>query len=361
MSNIYTIIFLCSVFLFSDITLVFAQAGIRAQGRDVNLGRQGQTAQGLVDSMLNIDHRQQMRKFIRSISKFSRRLDPNFIVMTQDGLELLEKGSTAEDGGNAPSSTYIQAIDGVLIKGLNFRPPLPGKDDIKTDAKDRKELLRLAKLGKKRGLQIWVSDYAPNKQIAKDIIILNKANGFIPFATSSDDNIFNSIPSFPPQPIDVNPKNVTGLKFANNFLYLTDSSNFDRQEDFVLALSNTNYDAVITDVFHRGRRPFTKNNIRGFKFKKVGARRLVFARVDIGHADSSRYYWKPGWKEGSPPYIGAPTPTNPDKYYVRYWYKAWQDAITGTPKAYVYGIFKQGFDGVVIDGINAYSFFQGAQ
>ena len=158
MSNIYKIIFLCSVFLFSDITLVFAQAGIRAQGRDVNLGRQGQRAQGLVDSMLNIDHRQQMRKFIRSISKFSRRLDPNFIVMTQDGLELLEKGSTAEDGGNAPSSTYIQAIDGVLIKGLNFRPPLPGKDDIKTDAKDRKELLRLAKLGKKRGLQIWVSD-----------------------------------------------------------------------------------------------------------------------------------------------------------------------------------------------------------
>ena len=149
MSKIYKIIFLCSVFLFSDITLVFAQAGIRAQGRDVNLDRRGQGAQGLVDSMLNIDHRQQMRKFIRSISKFSRRLDPNFIVMTQDGLELLEKGSAAEEGGSAPSSTYIQAIDGVLIKGLNFRPPLPGKDDIKTDAKDRKELLRLAKLGKK--------------------------------------------------------------------------------------------------------------------------------------------------------------------------------------------------------------------
>ena len=104
MSNIYKIIFICNIFLFSDITLVFAQAGIRAQGRDVNLGRQGQRAQGLVDSMLNINHRQQMRKFIRSISKFSRRLDPNFIVMTQDGLELLEKGSAAEEGGSAPLS-----------------------------------------------------------------------------------------------------------------------------------------------------------------------------------------------------------------------------------------------------------------
>ena len=122
-----------------------------------------------------------------------------------------------------------------------------------------------------------------------------------------------------------------------------------------------NYDAVITDVFHRGRRPFTKNNIRGFKFKKVGARRLVFARVDIGHADSSRYYWKSGWKEGSPPYIGVPTPTNPDQYYVRYWYKAWQDIISGKPLSYVYGIYKQGFDGVVIDGISSYRFFEGAQ
>ena len=106
-------------------------------------------------------------------------------------------------------------------------------------------------MGKKRGLQIWVSDYAPNKQIAKDIIILNKANGFIPFATNSDDNIFNSIPSFSPQPIDVNPKNVTGLKIASNFLYLTDSSNFDKQEDFVLALSNTNYDAVTNPKIHK--------------------------------------------------------------------------------------------------------------
>ena len=54
--------------------------------------------------------------------------------------------------------------------------------------------------------------------------ISNKANGFIPFAASSSDNIFNSIPVFSPQPTDVNPKNVTGLKVASNFLYLTDSS-----------------------------------------------------------------------------------------------------------------------------------------
>jgi len=352
--------FLC-LFLLCDIGFAYGQAGIRAQGRDVDQTQRGQNTQNLLRSMLNINHRQEMRKFVRNISAFGRRLDPNFIIMTQDGLELLEKTSAGDDEGNSPSRTYIQSIDGILIKGLNFRPPAPGKDDIKTDTKTRKELLRLAKLGKKRGLKIWVSDYAPNKQIAKDIIILNKANNFIPFPTNSSNNIFNAIPPFPPQPIDVNPKNINGLKRANNFLYLTDTSNYDTQEDFVAALSNTNYDAIITDVFHRGRRAFTKNNIRGFKFKKVGARRLVFARMDIGHAESSRYYWKPGWKEGSPAYIGPPTPTDPDKYYVQYWYKAWQDAITSTPKSYVYGIFKQGFDGIIIDGIDVYRYFEGEQ
>ena len=83
--------------------------------------------------------------------------------------------------------------------------------------------------------------------------------------------------------------------------------------------------------------------------------------MNIGHAESFRYYWKPGWRQGNPPYIDSPTATDPDKYYVQYWYQAWQDTITGKPKSYVYGIFKQGFDGVLIDGIDAYKFFEAGQ
>ena len=251
MTRLYIIFALISIFCLGEIGVAYGQAGIRAQGRDVDQTQRGQGTQNLLRSMLNINHRQEMRKFIRNISAFGRRLDPNFIIMTQDGLELLEKTNAGDEEGSSPSRTYIQSLDGILIKGLNFRPPVPGKDDIKTDAKTRKELLRLAKMGKKRGLNIWVSDYAPNKEIAKDIVILNKANNFVAFATNSSENIFNNIPPFPPQPIDVNPKNINGLKGASNFLYLTDTSNYDSQEDFVSALSNTNYDAIVTDVFHR--------------------------------------------------------------------------------------------------------------
>ena len=123
-------------------TLAYSQAGIRAQGRDVNLGPGGNLeGTGAIGSGMNLDYQQEMRKLVRTISNFARRLDPNFIVMTQDGLDLLVKSSSQDAATSAPSSTYIKAIDGVVIKGLNFRPPQPGKDEIKTESALQKKLL----------------------------------------------------------------------------------------------------------------------------------------------------------------------------------------------------------------------------
>ena len=91
MRKLFRFLLFIFVFFIADITVVYAQAGIRAQGRDVEQTRRGGSAQNLLRSVLNMNHRQEMRKFIRTISAFCRRLNPNFIVMTQNGLELLEK------------------------------------------------------------------------------------------------------------------------------------------------------------------------------------------------------------------------------------------------------------------------------
>ena len=76
--------------------------------------------------------------------------------------------------------------------------------------------------------------------------------------------------------------------------------------------------------------------------------------MNIGEAESDRYYWKPNWREGSPNFIGAPTAGNPDKYTVQYWAPAWREIMTGNTNSYLYGIIAQGFDGVVLDGVEAY-------
>ncbi len=332
---------------------------VRADGKAV-------TAQRPTDPNENrptqrVDPRDAMRRFIQKISRTGRRLNSDFMVLTQGGLELLEKIDAIDTTLSVAAATYIRALDGIVVRSMFLHPPITKAKGqvIHTDKKVKAEMLRLADLGKQRGLRVLVTDFAGDATHAKEIYRLGAEKGYIPFAATGAGYVFDHIPPFPPRPFQENPKNVKGMKQVRNFLYLLDSSRFERQEDFVLTLNGTNFDAVVTDVFHRGREPFTKRSVRGMQFKKLGARRLVFAYMNIGEADSFRYYWKSNWREGAPSFLASPKAGSPDTHYVQYWNPAWQKLITGDANSYLYGIFAQGFDGVVIDGVEAYRYFEG--
>ena len=302
---------------------------------------------------------QGMRNLVKDISKYARRFNSNFGIITEGGLDILEKENPVDTTQSSPAKTYMKSIDGISVLGLNFHPPLKGKDKIITDKKTKKTMLRLANQGKQHGLKIFVTDFAANIKTAQESYNLNVAKGYIPFTARSvgTEYNFNNISDILSRPINENPKNIRGLKNVQNYLYLTDSSNFDRQQDFVIAVSNTNYDLIIVDVFHKGRTPYTKAAVQGMKFKKLGARRLVFAYMNIGIAENYRYYWRDSWAEGDPSFISETMPANPDKYYVEYWQAGWRRIITGNTNSYIYGIIKQGFDGVVLGGLDNYKFF----
>ncbi|NQV56399.1 MAG: hypothetical protein HQ503_11120 [Rhodospirillales bacterium] len=300
-----------------------------------------------------------MRDLVREISSYARRFNRNFIVLAVDGLNLLEKIDPVDATRYAPATTYMRSVNGIIIRGLNMRTPLPGKTEIRTDVKVRNELVRLADVGKRSGLKVWVADFAKTAQLAQESFKLNNDRGYVPFAVDNAEFRHNSIPHIPPRPFNENPSNVTGLKQVKNFLFMTDSSAYENQDDFVVALNDTNYDAIVIDVFHQGRTPFSPKHVRGMKFKKLGARRLILAHVNVGYADSSRYYWKPEWREGNPPFIRSSALGNPDVHFVQYWDAGWKNIITGNTKSYIYGIVAQGYDGVVIDGIDTYQYFEG--
>ncbi|MAF49740.1 MAG: hypothetical protein QGH73_08855 [Rhodospirillales bacterium] len=350
----------CALILTASlVTDALAQrAGIRAQGRDVNRDKQTKDKQRTGAASL-VDARQEMRKLIRNISSVSRRANKNFVVVTLGGLELIEKTDAVDATRKSPATTYMRTIDGIIVRGLNMHPPEGGKRETRTDKKVRAELIRMADLAKRRGLRIWVADFAATPNMISESINLNRAKGYVPFTVANSEYRFDTIPKFPKRPYRENAKNVTGLKLAQNYLFLTDSSGYDSREEFVLALNGTNFDAVVVDVFHRGRTPFQRRHVQGMKFKKLGARRLVLAYMNVGQADSSRYYWKPGWREGSPGFIGSPVLGEPDNHYVQYWNPAWKKIIAGDTKSYTYGIIAQKYDGVVIDGVDSYLFFEG--
>jgi cysteinyl-tRNA synthetase len=333
--------------------------GVRQQGQDVPLGGPGQQQSAPdPDDEITTDPRQHMRNLISDIGAYARSANPGFVVVTYDGLDLLERVDPVDPTKRAAAATYIRTIDGFVVPEINFHPPNE-RGDIKTEEKVRNEMLRLTDIGQKRGLRVWSIDWAKDAAMTSESIKFALSKSYVPFSSLDPEYKFARIP--PGRPVNENPNPITGLNHAKNVLFLTDTSAWDTQEEFALAVANTNYDAVVIDVFHRGRTPMTNRTVDSLKYKKLGSRRLVLAYVDIGHADSARYYWKPGWREGSPPFIAAPTDKNPDKFTVQYWDPGWRDIIFGNANSYIYGLIAQGYDGVVLDGVESFRFFEGEQ
>lgn len=300
--------------------------------------------------------KQEMRDFVKNIRKFARRHRRNFSIVVRNGLDLLTKGDVIDESITAPALAYIRTIDGILIDGLNLGIP---EIDKPTLPKERREkLLKMANLAKANGLAVLVMDYATTSKNVDDIYRLNASRGFISYVAPVRGYELNMLPPYPKRPFDENPRSVLSFADIRNFVYLADTSTFGREDEFALKIHQTNYDAVVVDVFH-GRDPLSKRAIETLKYKKVGGKRLVLAFMNISAAESYRYYWQSHWQEGSPLWISAPFRKNPDKYHVEYWRPEWQRIITGNTESYLYGIIAQGFDGVILDGIQGYRFFEG--
>jgi endo-alpha-1,4-polygalactosaminidase (GH114 family) len=302
-----------------------------------------------------IDYREQMRRFVERVATFARGHRPDFVVIVQNGLDLISKAEDGEEPDAAPARRYMRSIDGVLVEALNFGQT---ELDQPTPEEPREKRLRLAKMAQGHGRKILVMDYAKRPKTIRKAYRLNRKSGFVSFAADARGPAITGLPKYPRNPFKENPSSVVSLNKVMNFAYLGDSSAMGREDEFAFALHQTNYDMVVVDPFH-GRRPLGEQAVETLKYKKLGAKRLVLAYLDIGAAASYLYYWQPAWNQVPPPWIAEPVPGDPDRYYVEYWRREWQDIITGNPKSFIYGLVDRGYDGVVIDGLDSYRHFEG--
>lgn len=84
-----------------------------------------------------------------------------------------------------------------------------------------------------------------------------------------------------------------------------------------------------------------------------GGKKLVVSYVDVGEAESYRWYWKTGWKVGRPEWIVAKDPDGWDENYpVKFWRPGWKDIM----KTNIDRIIADGYDGVYLDWLEVYSF-----
>lgn len=132
--------------------------------------------------------------------------------------------------------------------------------------------------------------------------------------------------------------------------------------DVVKTLASSRRDVVVLDAVYNGDAggAWTAAELQTIRAGQTG--RKIVAYVSIGEAEDYRPYWQPSWdanKDGKPD-AGAPSflnIENPDwkgNYRVRYWQAAWQDIMLQA----VDEVVAQGFDGIYLDIVDAYEFYE---
>jgi len=296
-----------------------------------------------------LDYRHEMRMLVQSISAYARGRDAGFIVIPQNGQELL----TTDGTSIGPAATdYIDAIDGQGREDVFYGYTA---DNVATPATDRDYFLGFLDRAESLGIQVLAIDYCWTHTFMDNSYSANQARGYISFAADHRD--LDDIPAYPLQPYGANADAVQTLSDARNFLYLLDGEPFGSRQAYLNALAATDYDAMVLDLFYDGV-ALSSTEVAGLRTKAHGGQRLLIAYMSIGEAEDYRYYWQSGWTEGSPQWLLGENPDWEGNFKVRYWDPAWQAILFGGEGSYLDQILDAGFDGVYLDLIDAFEYFE---
>src|SRR5687768_10501209 len=127
------------------------------------------------------DYREEMRQFVISISEKGEALKPGFIVIPQNGMDLL----TSDGGGNGTVNTaYLNAIDGCGQEELFY-----GYDNqnnfLSENYEEQKIWLAQCRFAVTHGLEVLVTDYCSAPDLVADSYNRCDAEGFLDFAAES--------------------------------------------------------------------------------------------------------------------------------------------------------------------------------
>ncbi len=296
----------------------------------------------------DVNYKEKMREFVIGISGYAKAVDPDFIIIPQNGQELV---TVDGNGDGDPATEYLNAIDGVGREDLFYGYD---NDNVATSASDTGYMTDFLDICELNNVEVLTTDYCSENSKMDDSYTQNEAKGYISFA--APDRELNLIPTYPPTVHNTNTDPVNSLSEAKNFLYIINYDGFSDKADLLSKLQATDYDLIIMDLFYNDVE-FSLSDINSLKTKNSGGARLVIAYMSIGEAENYRYYWQ-SWSIGSPSWIVAENPDWPGNYVVKYWESQWQNIIFGNDTSYLKKIMDAGFDGVYLDIIDAFEYFE---
>lgn len=297
----------------------------------------------------DLDFRQKMREFVQAISQYAKTQKPGFIVIAQNGQQLV---SLSNENSGSPATDYLNAIDGQAREDLFYGY---NNDNEATPLSEHNTMTAYLNLAKNNGVFVWAIDYCSTPAFVDSSYSQNNAAGYVSFA--ADHRELDNIPVYPAQAYHENSQAVSSLSQVKNFLYLINPSGYSSKQDFITAVTVTNYDAVVIDLFFN-EVAFTGSEIAALKQKANGGTRLVICYMSIGEAENYRYYWQAEWSQNKPSWLDKENPDWAGNYKVWYWEKDWQNIIYGNNTSYLKKITDAGFDGVYLDIIDAFEYYE---
>ena len=297
----------------------------------------------------NIDYRQEMRDFVIHLAVYARNHDGDFLIIPQNGQELVSDNG---EGDGEPQVEYLQAFDATGRESMFYGYI---DDDDETPTEDKEHLLGLCRMCERNSVDVLTTDYCSTQSKVDNSYQLNEQNEFISFAAPDRD--LRLIPDYPTPIFNENSEDIDLVSQARNFLYLINSENYETKQDLISAVSTTNHDLIIIDLYHN-ENAYTSIEVEQLKIKQNGGRRLVLCYMSIGEAEDYRFYWQENWNTEKPDWL---EPENPDwegNYKVKYWEPEWQNIIYGTDSSYLKRILDSDFDGAYLDIVDAFEYFE---
>lgn len=251
-----------------------------------------------------------MRAFVGDISDFAKARIPAFLVIAQNGDELLTMGDTATA---SLAGDYVRAIDGLGREDLFYGYTA---DNESTPIAATNWMLSYLDRAESEGIEVLAIDYCWDIVRMDDAAARGAEHGFASFAAPR--RALDEIPAYPVHPSNMSADDILDLSDVANFLYLINPGQFDTKARFLTALAETNYDALILDLeFEDG--PLLTADVAQLKVKANGGTRLVLCYLSIGEAEEYRSYWDSLWTANPPEWLLAENPDWQGNYPVQYW------------------------------------------
>jgi cysteinyl-tRNA synthetase, unknown class len=286
---------------------------------------------------------EEMRSLVQNLSKNAKSTKANFLIIPQNGLELLKNNKEA-------STSYLKAIDGIATESLFYGYYAVDLENTVADINYFQSFLSTETIGAKPVLAIdyCATDNSINSSISKNTAKNNKL-----YLTNNKSLSQLPNPNIPL--LGENKMDIAKIEDAKNFMVMTSLNGYSK--DSVLEnIAKTNFDAVIINGFYQNNL-LTDKEIKSLKIKKNGGKRLVLAQIDIAVADTKKYYWRTDWSLNLPNFVNKQIGVE-GNFRANYWQNEWQNILSGNENSLISKFIKLGFDGAYLTGTEAYVWYE---